>query len=42
MAESVESNLTSILGRMAAYGERLVTWEEMLRSGEKLDARLKL
>ncbi len=40
--ESVESNLTSILGRMAAYGERLVSWEEMLRSGEKLEAGLKL
>ncbi|MCS7313926.1 MAG: Gfo/Idh/MocA family oxidoreductase [Bryobacterales bacterium] len=40
--ESVESNLTSILGRMAAYQERVVTWEEMMRSGEKLEARLKL
>jgi len=40
--ESVESNLTAILGRMAAYGERLVSWEEMMRSGEKLEARLKL
>ncbi len=40
--ESVESNLTAILGRMAAYGERLVSWEEMLRSGEKLEARLKI
>ncbi len=40
VAESVESNLTSILGRMAAYGERLVTWEEMLRSEEKLEANL--
>ncbi len=40
--ESVESNLTSILGRMAAYRERVVTWDEMMRSGEKLEARLKL
>ena len=40
--ESVESNLTSILGRMAAYQERIVTWDEMMRSGEKLEARLKL
>jgi myo-inositol 2-dehydrogenase/D-chiro-inositol 1-dehydrogenase len=40
--EAVESNLTSILGRMAAYQERIVTWEEMMRSGEKLEARLKV
>lgn len=40
--ESVESNLTAILGRMAAYGERMVTWEEMLRSQEKLQTRLAL
>jgi len=38
----VESNLTSILGRMAAYQERIVTWDEMMRSGEKLEARLKV
>jgi len=40
--EAVESNLTSILGRMAAYQERIVTWDEMMRSGEKLEARLKV
>ncbi len=40
--ESVDSNLTAILGRMAAYRERVVTWDEMMRSGEKLEARLKL
>jgi predicted dehydrogenase len=28
-AESVESNLTCILGRQAAYGERVVRWEEL-------------
>jgi len=40
--ESVESNLTAILGRMAAYQERMITWDQMMRSGEKLEARLKL
>jgi len=33
---AVESNLTAILGRMAAYQERMVTWDEMLRSTERL------
>lgn len=41
-AQSVESNLTAVLGRMAAYAERTVTWDEMLRTNEKLDAKLKL
>jgi len=41
-AESVESNLTAVLGRMAAYNERTVSWEEMLRSNEKLEANLRL
>jgi myo-inositol 2-dehydrogenase / D-chiro-inositol 1-dehydrogenase len=39
---AVESNLTAILGRMAAYQQRLVSWEEMLRSNERLEANLKL
>lgn len=39
---SAESNLTGILGRMAAYGQRTVTWEEMSASGEKLEAHLSL
>lgn len=33
---AVESNLTAILGRMAAYQERIVTWDEMMRSTERL------
>ena len=40
--QAVESNLTAILGRMAAYQQRLVTWDEMMRSNEKLEAELKL
>ncbi|MCU0914518.1 MAG: Gfo/Idh/MocA family oxidoreductase [Planctomycetes bacterium] len=38
---SVRSNLVTILGRMAAYGNRMVTWDEMLKANEKLDANLK-
>jgi myo-inositol 2-dehydrogenase / D-chiro-inositol 1-dehydrogenase len=38
---SVRSNLITILGRTAAYSNRLVTWEEMLKANEKLDANLK-
>jgi len=35
VAPSVQSNLTTILGRMAAYEKREVTWEEMLKKNEK-------
>jgi hypothetical protein len=41
-AEAVESNLTGILGRMAAYQERTVTWDEMLASTERWELKLKL
>lgn len=41
-ASSVESALTAILGRMASYREATVTWDEMLRSNERLTATLKL
>ena len=41
-AQAVESNLTCILGRMAAYRGRVVTWDEMMGSNEKLEAGLKL
>jgi len=40
-AESVDSNLTAILGRTAAYGERPVSWDEMLQASQKLEANLK-
>lgn len=40
--QAVESNLTAILGRMAAYQQRVVSWEEMMRSNEKYEAALKL
>ena len=39
-AESVRSNLTSILGRTAAYENRVVTWDEMMQANVKLDAKL--
>jgi myo-inositol 2-dehydrogenase / D-chiro-inositol 1-dehydrogenase len=34
---SVRSNLTTILGRTAAYRKAEVTWDEMLHTGEKLE-----
>jgi predicted dehydrogenase len=39
-SEAAHSTLTAVLGRMAAYGQRVVTWDEMIRSNEKLDYRL--
>jgi myo-inositol 2-dehydrogenase/D-chiro-inositol 1-dehydrogenase len=38
---SVRSNLVTVLGRTAAYGNRMVTWDELLKNKEKLDANLK-
>ncbi|NUN94579.1 MAG: Gfo/Idh/MocA family oxidoreductase [Candidatus Omnitrophica bacterium] len=40
VAPSVRSNLTTILGRTAAYTGKEVTWEEMMRTGEPAAARL--
>ena len=40
VAESVRSNLVTILGRMAAYQNRRVTWSELLRNQERLDGKL--
>jgi myo-inositol 2-dehydrogenase/D-chiro-inositol 1-dehydrogenase len=37
-ASAAQSNLTAILGRTAAYRKRSVTWDEMLRTGEKFEA----
>jgi myo-inositol 2-dehydrogenase/D-chiro-inositol 1-dehydrogenase len=37
-ASAAQSNLTAILGRTAAYRRRSVTWEEMMRTGEKFEA----
>ena len=39
---AVESNLTGILGRTAAYQGGVVTWEGIMASTEKWEARLKL
>ena len=36
-APSVRSNLTTILGRLAAYKKAEVTWNEMIKSAEKLE-----
>jgi len=35
--ESVRSNLTTILGRTAAYCQREVTWKEMMKQHEKFE-----
>jgi myo-inositol 2-dehydrogenase / D-chiro-inositol 1-dehydrogenase len=40
--QAVESTLTAILGRMAAYKHGVVSWDEMMASNEKLEATLKL
>jgi predicted dehydrogenase len=39
--ESVRSNLTAILGRMAANRGRVVTWEEMMATTDRFDGKLK-
>ena len=41
VAPSVRSNLTTILGRTAAYENRVVTWHEMLRKAEPFVADLR-
>ena len=41
VAPSVRSNLVTILGRTAAYQNRLVSWEEIVNSKEKCVADLK-
>ena len=41
VAPSVRSNLTTILGRTAAYKNAVVTWDEMMKANEKWEADLK-
>ena len=41
VAPSVQSKLTTILGRSAAYQHSEVTWEEMIKANEKLEFDLK-
>jgi predicted dehydrogenase len=40
VAPSVRSNLTTILGRTAAYKQAEFTWDELMRSDEQLDPHL--
>ena len=35
--QSVDSTLTGILGQMAAHQQRMVTWEEMIRSAQRYE-----
>ena len=39
-APSLRSNLTTILGRTAAYQQAEVTWEQLMKSEERLDPKL--
>jgi len=41
-AESAQSTMTSILGRIAAYENRIVTWDEMIAANVRLDPKLDL
>jgi predicted dehydrogenase len=41
VAPSVRSNLTAVMGRIAGYRHGEVTWQEMISSGESLEANLK-
>lgn len=38
--QGVESTLSAILGRMAAYTEKAVTWDEMMKSTERWDPKV--
>jgi predicted dehydrogenase len=40
VAPSIRSNFVTIMGRMAAYQNRRVTWDEVLRSEERMDGKL--
>ena len=40
--ESAQSTMTCILGRIAAYENRMVTWDEMLAANTRLDPKLDL
>jgi myo-inositol 2-dehydrogenase/D-chiro-inositol 1-dehydrogenase len=37
---SVQSNMIAIMGRMAAYQKKLVTWDDLVKSSDKLDPKL--
>jgi len=41
VADSVRSNLVTILGRTAAYEGGVVTWDELMKSGARLVPDLK-
>ncbi len=37
---SVQSNMIAIMGRMAAYQKKTISWDELFKSDEKLDLKL--
>ncbi len=40
--ESADSTMSCVLGRMAAYEGKTITWDEMLKRNERLDPKLDL
>ena len=40
--QGADTTLTTILGRTAAYEGREVTWDKMMKSGEKWNLKLNL
>lgn len=40
--QGAESTLSSIMGRISAYEERVVTWDEMMASDQKFDVKITL
>jgi hypothetical protein len=40
--ESANSAITAILGRTAAYEQATITWAELLKRNQKIDAKLQL
>ncbi len=41
VSPGVQSNLLTILGRTAAYENRIVTWKELIQCDKRLEAGLK-
>jgi predicted dehydrogenase len=40
--QSADSTMTCVLGRIAAYENRVVTWDEMIKAAARLDPKLNL
>jgi len=42
VATSIESTMSTILGHLACERERTITWDEMLKSAEKVEVKLQI